>query len=195
VWPTQGTATPHPTSGKKEKEKTSKSKKKTEATPAPVHAVPPETAFYGDFPAYYRTPKAAAATTRTPSLAYAMWGAPTPGSSRTPKLPPMATPDPALYDPFHGAFAVASTHGAATEEAHRALYGRHRPSVGRLHWGMPPQKDDRVYECMLFIQDPQVRNELCDIAVKQFVMHRQPGCFFLNAGERVLNSYNTRARR
>ncbi|KAH7105688.1 hypothetical protein BKA62DRAFT_400328 [Auriculariales sp. MPI-PUGE-AT-0066] len=159
---------------KKVKDKT-KSRKKEQTIP--------ELGFFGSYPAYHRTPQPEAA--RTPSFAYQSWGAPTPGPSKTPKMPSAATPAMSMgtLDPFHGAFAVAGSDGLGLEEGERALFGRHRPSVGRIIWGMPPQKDLRVHDCMLFIQDPQVRNELTTIAVRQFIMMREPGAFFMNAGE------------
>ncbi|KZW04035.1 hypothetical protein EXIGLDRAFT_12460 [Exidia glandulosa HHB12029] len=97
----------------------------------------------------------------------------------------MGMPSPRMPTAFDGAFAVASSEGQGIQDAWTALYGRHRPSIGRIHWMFSPNHDQSVQEVMHFIQDTQVKAELTEIALQQFIQHREPGCFFVNASYRL----------
>lgn len=108
---------------------------------------------------------------------------------------PNYTPAPAPAPPslYSHAFAVASseTHGIAP--AWQALLGRHRLSSQRIHWIFSPTHDQFVRDTMVFIQDPQVKQELAEIGLQHFLMTREPGCFFVNAAYRLPDRPHTPA--
>ncbi|EJD53778.1 hypothetical protein AURDEDRAFT_180191 [Auricularia subglabra TFB-10046 SS5] len=113
--------------------------------------------FTGGYQAYY-----------TPSQSYTLYAG--------------AHEEPSAFD---GSFAVSDTEGYALLDARNALFGRHRPSIQRIHWAFPPHHDDHVRQVMEYIQQPSVKPELTAIALKQYIAHREPGCFFVNATYRL----------